>query len=84
MIDAVRSQLFGGGDLSRDDPFRITGPAAVDKLVVLAPGDVRRHRIHVRREHHQRLRSRSGNDVATIAFDILDLNSIAKAAQQFR
>ena len=53
-FEALGAQLFCGGNLRRDNSFRVACAAAVDEFIVFTRSDERRHGVHVRRQDDTR------------------------------
>ena len=48
LADAGGAEFFSGGNLRSNDSFRVARATSVNKIVVFAGRDKRRHRVHVR------------------------------------
>ena len=70
-IDALRAQTLGRHDLCSDDSLCIAGATTENSVFVFTGENMRRHRIHVRRQHDPRQRIGRGNYVETILVDFL-------------
>src|SRR5437764_3218526 len=80
-VAAFSAKLFGGGNLSCDNSFGITGASSVDEFIVFARGDKRRHRVHVRREHNARTSFRGGDEIRSLVGHVLQLNMVSEPHQ---
>src|ERR1051325_6921942 len=75
------TQTLGSKDLRGDNSLRITRTAPVNKLFILTRRYERRHRVHVRREHHARRLARRRNHVITTRGHLLSLNLVPDLAE---
>ncbi len=57
------AQPLSGGQLRSNNPFGVASAPAIEKKIVLAAGNERRHRIHMRGKHHVRLAAVAGIQV---------------------
>jgi hypothetical protein len=84
LCDAFAAQSLRRRQLRSDDALRVARAAPVDVFVVFARSDVRRHCVHVRREHDARARARCRQYVRAFAFNRLQLDCVARAFQMRR
>src|SRR3954468_24678517 len=79
LVYSYGAQIFCGSHLCSDDAFGIARAAPVDEAFVLARRYMRRHGIHVCREHYARATACTvcGDDVRAIASHFLQLYMIA-------
>src|SRR5690606_3434683 len=66
IFDTFFTQLLRGSYLGSDYPFRITRPATKDLFIIFGWWNVRRNRVHVRREPNTRSVGQCCNDIVLV------------------
>ena len=79
---AFGAQFFRSGNLTRNNSLCVARASALNEFIVFARSDVRRHCVHVRRQHDAWRRPGGGDDIGPVRFNFLDLHLVIESIEQ--